>query len=44
MSPLTQKISKLLWEDEIHVNANRLAYKKKFNLSNKILASFSIKK
>lgn len=40
MSPFTQKISKLLWEDEIHVNANRLAYKKKFNLSNKILAKF----
>jgi len=40
MSPFTQKISKLLWEDEIHVNANRLAYKKKFNLSNKILANF----
>ena len=40
MSPLTQKISKLLWDDEIHVKANRLAYKKKFNLSNKIIAKF----
>ena len=28
MSPFTQKISKLLWEDEIHVKANRLAIKK----------------
>ena len=40
MSPLTQKISKLLWDDENHVKANRLAYKKKFNLSNKIIAKF----
>jgi len=40
MSPLTQEISKLLWDDEIHVKANRLAYKKKFTLSNKIIAKF----
>ena len=40
MSPLTQKISKLLWDDEIHVKANRLAYKKKINLSNKIIDKF----
>ena len=38
MSPFTQKISKLLWDDEIHVKANRLAYKKKFSLSSKIIA------